>query len=280
MSGYRMKPWLVVSGRNVSGLNTEGLKEAAKLSESFKLSGCGRIFSTTATGAGCGVGKAGDFLAFGSAKGKIAGFFTISLFGKYFTVKAYQPINYATVMWRYHVTRMEIFCDPQAVGLQALLNKLKSQEVPAVLDFQAEVQTELKKACGLGPALDERKRSANSEEGDKPAKQQKKQKQGQEYMYAWGDEIAKARKLVAPVSLTMDMLCPDPAATEAMLGPELTSIFGGRPCKHLLFNSRCRFGKGCSFVHSPTGTPSEGAVEGVKSRISARAKVLEAKAKN
>ena len=85
------------------------------------------------------------------------------LLSKYHTVRAYTPILYATVMWRYHVARMEIFSDPDAISLKALWAKPTSLEVLSLPDFQEEVQLEIRKVCGVHPPTANKRLSSAAE---------------------------------------------------------------------------------------------------------------------
>ena len=209
------------------------------------------------------------------------------LLSKYNTVRAYTPISHATVMWRYHVARMDIFSDSDAVSLKALRTKLTSLEVPSLLDFQEEVQREIRRTCGVYPPTANKRLSSAAESvgasgEERPTKQLRQQQPQQEpkFMYPWSDEIGMARKAIAPAVLTAALLCPESTSAASLLGPEITASFKGKPCKHLLLMGKCRYGNKCKFEHSPTSAPSEEIIAGVKTRLASRAKELEAQAKN
>ena len=83
--------------------------------------------------------------------------------------------------------------------------KLTSLEVPLLLDFQEEVQLEISKARGMHPPtankrLGDASESVGASGEERPTKQLRQQLPQHEpkFMYLWSDEIAMARKAIAP----------------------------------------------------------------------------------
>jgi hypothetical protein len=124
-------------------------------------------------------------------------------------VRAYQPLTCATLMWKYHMARMDIFHDPSALQLKLLHDKIISGEVPSHFDFQADVWVELEKASGLRPRMEEKKRAAVSNGGDNEGRQPKQ-----------GRQQSKEVMIVSTSTLA-----PDDTATEALLGAEGVSLY-------------------------------------------------------
>ena len=66
--------------------------------------------------------------------------------------ESYTPITSATFMWTYHVARMDIFRDVDAICLRALRTKRLNHEVPSLADCTVTVQRHLESAAGIGKA--------------------------------------------------------------------------------------------------------------------------------
>jgi hypothetical protein len=178
---------------------------------------------------------------------------------------------------------MDIFYDASALQMKLLLDKIISGEVPSHQDFPIDVGVELERASGLRPRKEEKKRAAVSSGGENESRQPKQGRQQSKEVIEcpWKAGLIPIKQSAFPVTVSPIALAPDDAATKALLGAEVVSLYKGNPCKHLLLGGKCSFSPSrCRFVHEPTREPSEAVMTGVLERIATRVKELVAQAKN
>ena len=197
--------------------------------------------------------------------------------------RGYKSITYATLAWKYHIARMEIFFDVNAGALRALRDKVQNAEAPSMSDFQDGVQLQLELACGIGNPQSDRKRAAtgDADQGEDWQPKQQRQATVSEVAKGWAKEIQMARDAVAPLYLTPAMLCPDAAATAHILGSDFGALFKKKnPCRQLFLLGKCSYGSQCRFAHTPSSNPSAAIISGIKTRLQARAQEMAQQAKN
>jgi hypothetical protein len=197
--------------------------------------------------------------------------------------RGYKSITYATLAWKYHIARMEIFFDVRAGSLRALRDKVQNSEAPLMSDFQEGVQLQLELACGSVNPQSDRKRAPTADADRDEVRHQKQPRREvvSEIAKGWAEEIKMARTAVAPLSLSPAMLCPDPAATARLLGSDFVALFKKKtPCRQMFLLGTCSYGSECRFAHTPASNPSAAIISGIKTRLQARAQELAQQAKN
>jgi hypothetical protein len=106
---------------------------------------------------------------------------------------------------------------------------------------------------------------------DQPAKRPKNESPNS-FAQQWAEDIEKTKRaLPADRILTVSALARTNSERRTLMGTDFYSLVeNGDPCLRYFIFGRCASGKDCRFSHSLKAPPSQGTLQGLKTRIKQR----------